>query len=157
MLQNMHEPFALRYTRTLCDAFEDPMYLFTRECSPLLRSEQGSAPVIKSNLDPSPDRFDRKVNGRSIQAAALGYISNLSRITYLLSKRNLEIFDRFVNQSFRANDAHPEGLRRGRSRYGVFWVRTRFISVASSVNFAGSCSLAVKVASCFHRSKFFDT
>src|ERR1700719_1023277 len=40
-----------------------------------------------------------KVNGRSIQAAALGYISNLSRITYLLSKRNLEIFDRFVNQS----------------------------------------------------------
>jgi hypothetical protein len=60
----MHEPFALRYTRTLCDAFED--------------------------LDPSPDRFDRKVNGRSIQAAALGYISNLSRITYLLSKRNLK-------------------------------------------------------------------
>jgi hypothetical protein len=99
MLQNMHEPFALRYTRTLCDAFEDPMYLFTRECSPLLRSEQGSAAVITSNLDPSPDRFDRKVNGRSIQAAALGYISNLSRITYLLSKRNLEIFDSFVNQS----------------------------------------------------------
>ena len=126
---------------------------------PLLRSEQGSAAVIKSNLDPSPDRFDRKVNGRSIQAAALGYISNLSRIMYLLSKRNLEIFDRFVNQKlhFRANDARPEGLRRGRSRYGVFWFRTRFISVASSVNFAGSCSLEVKVANCFHRSKFFDT
>jgi hypothetical protein len=125
---------------------------------PLLRSEQGSAAVIKSNLDPSPDRFDPKVNGRSIQAAALGYCSNLSRITYLLSKRNLEIFDRFVNQShFRANDAHPEGLRRGRSKYGVFWVRTRFISVASSVNFAGSCSREVKVANSFHRSKFFDT
>jgi len=121
MLQNMHEPFALRYTRTLCDAFEDPMYLFTRECSPLLRSEQGSAAVIKSNLDPSPDRFDRKVNGRSIQAAALGYISNLSRITYLLSKRNLEIFDRFVNQSpLPGQRCTPRRLAQGKVKVWCF-------------------------------------
>src|ERR1700681_530693 len=121
MLQNTHEPFAVRYTRTLCDAFEDPMYLFTRECSPLPRSEQGSAAVIKSNLDPSPDRFDRKVNGRSIQAAALGYISNLSRITYLLSKRNLEIFDRFVNQSSTSGPTmHTRRLAQGKVKVWYF-------------------------------------
>src|SRR5580700_2993082 len=40
--------------------------------------------------------------------------------------------------------------------YGVFCVRTKFISCASSVNVAGSCSLEARAANSFHRSKCFD-
>src|SRR5580698_6121249 len=40
--------------------------------------------------------------------------------------------------------------------YGVFCVRTKFISCASSVNLAGSCSLEARAANSFHRSKCFD-
>jgi hypothetical protein len=68
--------------------------------------------------------------------------------------------NKLVTATWKNSDAaevgYADGLP-GVSSIGVFRLRTRFISVASSVNFVASCSLAAKAANAVHRSKCSDT
>src|SRR5271156_5839942 len=57
VLQNMHKPLVSRNARTFCDTFEDAMHLLAGQCAALLRIEERLTVVIRSNLDPSLDRF----------------------------------------------------------------------------------------------------
>ena len=74
---------------------------------------------------------------------------------------NVKISRYIMNQTLERSQrdrAHGDRLLllSGGSRLAVFWVRARFISLASSVNFSGSCSFKARADSCCHRSKFID-